>query len=138
MLKGIKKIFSDQASQSESKIVVPAGDLSRVKKEKGYFKDAPETLRGSELSLLVLRPIITEKSTSLETEGKYVFEVLPKSTKQEVKKAIEKFYSVKVNSVRMINTHGKVRKVGRHEGRVSGKRKAIVTINKEQKIDLTI
>lgn len=86
---------------------------------------------------ILIRPIITEKSTFLEKEGKYVFEVSPKANKIEIKKAIEEIYKVKPIKINIIKVKGKTVRYGRTSGRTKSWKKAIVTLKKGEKIDLT-
>jgi large subunit ribosomal protein L23 len=85
---------------------------------------------------LIKNPIITEKSSRLAELGKYVFLVQDKATKNEVKKAVENIYKVKVVGVQTINTRPKPRRFGRFVGMRSGYRKAIVTLKEGQKIEI--
>ncbi len=87
----------------------------------------------------LVRPILTEKSLDLaKTLNKYTFEVKKDAGKFEIKKAIEKKYSVKVINVRIINTLGKKIRFSarRIEGRRKNTKKAIVTLDKKDKIDI--
>ena len=87
--------------------------------------------------LLIKKPWITEKSTTLTTSNQYVFLVKSGATKPEVKKAIHALYKVDVLAVNILNRAGKVKKSGRGiRGKTDGYRKAIVTIKEGQKIDL--
>ena len=85
---------------------------------------------------VLLRPLINEKSTAQrEKHNQYVFEVAHKATKDDIRKAVEKFFSVKVKAVRTTITHGKTRRVGNSMGRVSNWKKAIVSLADGQSID---
>ena len=55
---------------------------------------------------VILSPVVSEKSYSLIDQGKYTFEVDPRSNKTEIKLAIEKIFNVKVASINTLNTHG--------------------------------
>ncbi|MFA6626928.1 MAG: 50S ribosomal protein L23 [Bacilli bacterium] len=85
---------------------------------------------------VIKRPLITEKSTKLVEERKYTFEVMQGANKIEVKKAIEELYPVKVIAVNIINVRKKPRKVGKYEGLRPAVRKAIVTLDEGQKLDV--
>ena len=78
---------------------------------------------------IIIRPIITEKSSDGLQEGKYTFEVNKKATKVEIAKAVEKLFEVKVLSVNTISVKGKEKRVGAHTGMTSDWKKAIVTID---------
>ena len=62
---------------------------------------------------IIKAPVITEKSSILAQEGKYVFKVDSKANKTEIKEAIEKIFKVKVESISTINAKVKKRRVGR-------------------------
>ena len=77
---------------------------------------------------IIIRPLITEKSTTLMAEGKYVFEVAKSANKIEIAKAISQIFKVKVASVNTINVEGKVKRMGRSVGKRSDYKKAIVKL----------
>ena len=77
---------------------------------------------------IIIRPLITEKSTTLMAEGKYVFEVAKAANKIEIAKAISQIFNVKVASVNTINVEGKVKRMGRSVGKRSDYKKAIVKL----------
>ncbi|MCF2601009.1 MAG: 50S ribosomal protein L23 [Veillonellaceae bacterium] len=77
---------------------------------------------------IIIRPLITEKSTTLMAEGKYVFEVAKAANKIEIAKAISQIFNVKVVSVNTVNVEGKVKRMGRSIGKRSDYKKAIVKL----------
>ena len=77
---------------------------------------------------VIVRPLITEKTTKLIELRQYTFEVKQGSNKVEVKKAVEELFDVKVVAVNMINTQRKSRKVGKYEGLRPAVQKAVVTL----------
>ena len=86
---------------------------------------------------IVRRALITEKGTTLrEKQNQYHFEVARDANKIEIKRAIEVIFSVKVGSVRTQQLRGKVKRQGRSSGRRSDWKKAIVTLQPDQKIEL--
>ena len=80
------------------------------------------------LADLVRRPIVTEKATLLLEQNKYVFEVIPKATKPEIKAAIESLFEVKVTSVNTLLPPRKKRRVGKFVGYKAQYKRAIVTL----------
>ncbi len=82
------------------------------------------------------RPVITEKNTLLAAQNKYMFEVCKDANKQQIKEAVEKAFKVNVTSVNVINVPGKMRRAGRRRGMTSPWKKAIVTLQAGQKIEL--
>ena len=81
-------------------------------------------------------PHITEKATDLAKINQYVFKVYPKANKTEIKKAIEELYNINVLDVKIINISRKKRRVGKTLGWKKGYKKAIIKIEKGQKIDV--
>ena len=85
---------------------------------------------------IIKAPVVTEKSQAAKEEGKYTFKVDPKATKTEIKEAVEKIFNVKVKAIRTINVKVKKRRVGRYTGLTNRSKKAIVTLQEGQTIDL--
>ena len=86
---------------------------------------------------IIEKSVMTEKAVNLSENGKYVFKVSGKTNKPEIRKAVERLYDVKVKDVRIINTVGKKRQVGRFEGFKPGYKKAIVTLKPGYKIEIS-
>jgi large subunit ribosomal protein L23 len=85
---------------------------------------------------IIIRPLITEKVSDLqEKERKVAFVVNPDANKIEIKRAVEKRFNVKVEKVATANFLGKVKKMGRFEGRRPGFKKAVVTLKEGFKIE---
>lgn len=82
---------------------------------------------------IIIKPVITEKSMDGLQEGKYTFKVAKDATKPEIKKAVEKLFGVEVNKVTTMNVKGKMKRVGRFEGRTASWKKAIVTLTPDSK-----
>ncbi len=86
---------------------------------------------------VIIRPIITEKSHRLrELYNQYVFEVAKDANKREIKEAVQRLFGVDVESVRVINVKGKVRRLRRAPGRTRSWKKAIVKLKKGQTIPI--
>jgi large subunit ribosomal protein L23 len=84
---------------------------------------------------IVIRPVITEKSTWLKEKNREVcFEVDPKANKSEIKKAAEQLFKIKVERVRIMNKRGKKRKVGRSEGKKKDWKKAYIKLKEGEKM----
>jgi large subunit ribosomal protein L23 len=77
---------------------------------------------------VILRPIVSEKSYNLIDDGKYTFEVDPRSNKTEIKQAVESIFKVKVSSVNTMNRVGKERKTRFGLGKRKDTKRAIVTL----------
>lgn len=78
---------------------------------------------------IIIKPIITERSSEGLQEGKYTFQVNKNATKVEIAKAVEKLFNVKVLKVNTVSVKGKEKRVGAHKGMTSDWKKAIVTID---------
>jgi large subunit ribosomal protein L23 len=85
---------------------------------------------------IIIKPVITEKSMNLLADNKYTFVVDRRANKTQIKNAIENIFSVKVDNVRTISIKGKLKRMGRFEGRTPNRKKAIVTLKPGQKIRL--
>lgn len=85
---------------------------------------------------IIIAPIITEKSNTIMSENKYTFKVSKTANKIEIGKAIEALFNVKVVDVNTLNVKPKKKRVGRHIGKTSAYKKAIVTLSKESKIEI--
>ena len=86
----------------------------------------------------IISPHITEKSTNLSEQNKIIFKVPSKANKVNLKKNIEKILKVNVTKINIINKKSKIKNARGRKVRVSGFKKAIVTIKKGQNIDLTL
>lgn len=86
---------------------------------------------------LIRKPLITEKTTILSEQNKYVFSVASCATKPAVKRTIENIFEVKVKSVNILIQKGKVKKFKGTTGRRSDVKKAIVTLENGYNIDFT-
>ena len=93
-------------------------------------------LNDRELADLILKPIITEKGTIQMELDKYVFDVLPKATKPDIRAAIESLFDVTVVKVNTLKLPRKKRRVGRFEGYKAQYKRAIVTLKEGDSIAL--
>lgn len=82
---------------------------------------------------IIVKPIITERSTTDSAIGKYTFEVAVDATKTEVRQAVEQLFGVKVLKVNTTNYDGKTKRQGVHVGKTSSWKKAVVTIDTDPK-----
>lgn len=84
---------------------------------------------------IIRRPLVTEKSTLLRDSGANViaFEVAPSANKIQVKQAVEELFKVKVEDVRVFNVRGKVKRMGKWQGRRRDWRKAYVRLKAGEK-----
>jgi len=135
-----KSFFSKKQSIPDEKVqpvVSPDGQLVATKK----FTASPKKEKikkedtGNAFKILI-RPLITEKSSSLAMNNQYVFVVSPFANKIEIKKAVRKLYGVEPIKINIISTAGKAVRYGRTEGRTKDWKKAIITLAPGQKIEI--
>ena len=85
---------------------------------------------------IILAPVITEKSMAARTSNVYTFKVAKSATKEDIKKAVEQAFNVKVESVNTLNTKSKKKRVGRYSGRTKTYKKAMVTLADGSSIEI--
>ena len=85
----------------------------------------------------ILSPMVTEKSTNLSEQNKVIFKVPSTANKKNLKKNIEKIFKVNVTKINIINKQNRTKLTRGRKIKVSGYKKAIVTLKKGQSIDLT-
>jgi len=86
---------------------------------------------------VVLKPLLTEKGTRLKEEGnQYIFRVARTANKVEIRQAIEQLFKVTVLDVRTAHVRGKVKRLGRFQGRKPNWKKAIATLKEGDSIEL--
>jgi large subunit ribosomal protein L23 len=85
----------------------------------------------------ILSPLVTEKSTNLSELNKIVFKVPSSANKQNLKKNIEKIFKVNVTKINIINKQNRTKVTRGKKVKISGFKKAIITLKKGQSIDLT-
>lgn len=88
---------------------------------------------------IIIKPVLTEKAYSGMTDNngtptkKYVFIVAKSANKTEIKKAVEKLFNVKVESVNTVSRKGKLKRMGRNEGYTAATKKAVVQLKADSK-----
>jgi large subunit ribosomal protein L23 len=95
----------------------------------------------SDIRLIIQKPLITEKSTSLkESNNRYLFQVDLRANKRQIKQAVEEVFNVRVIDVRTAVYRGKPRVVMNRKGRFTGRgpnwKKAYVTLAEGESIDV--
>src|SRR4030042_3785826 len=140
----IKNIFK----KPESKPKKAGRPLKKEKTTKKEIikKETPQKVESTKKPLLKKRPgeiyrvlkepHISEKATQFFDEGKYTFRVFPWANKIEIKKAINDLYGVRVKCVRIINIKAKARTLRGMEGKKRGYKKAVVTLEAGEKIEI--
>ncbi|HOF02908.1 MAG TPA: 50S ribosomal protein L23 [Atribacterota bacterium] len=84
--------------------------------------------------MILIHPIISEKSVKEKEHNKYMFKVSLDSNKSEIKKAVEDKFKIKVDKVNTINVPRKTRKMGKYIGKTAQWKKVIVTVREGQLI----
>ncbi len=85
---------------------------------------------------IILEPVVTEKATrDRETKNDVTFKVARDANKVEIRNAVEELFDVVVTGVRTMSVRGKLKRLGRFEGRRAAWKKAIVTLKAGQTID---
>ena len=85
----------------------------------------------------ILFPVVTEKTTTLSEQNKIVFKVPTNANKKNLKNNIEKIFKVNVTKINIINKQNRTKLTRGRKVKVSGFKKAIITLKKGQSIDLT-
>lgn len=85
---------------------------------------------------IIVKPVISEKSTGLLEDNKYTFWVSTDANKVEVKQAVENLFKVKVEKVNTMNVKGKRKRVRQFVGKTPDRKKAIVTLREGDKIEI--
>ena len=84
---------------------------------------------------IILKPVITERSTDMLPQGKYTFKVAKDANKLEIADAVEKLFNVEVTKVNTVSVRGRQKRVGRYVGKTASWKKAVVTVNQEPEAD---
>ena len=85
---------------------------------------------------IIVKPVISEKSTDLMTYNKYTFIVDIKANKVEIAHAVEKIFNVTVKKVNTLKVRGKNKRMGRFVGKTPTRKKAIVTLKEGDRIEV--
>ena len=85
----------------------------------------------------IIGPHVTEKSTNMSEQNKIIFKVHHKANKKNLKKNIEKLFKVNVVKINIINKKSKIKNTRGRKVKISGFKKALITLKKGQNIDLT-
>ncbi len=83
---------------------------------------------------ILIRPLVSEKTTAAMADNKYTFLVDARADKTQIKLAVEEIFGVRVQNVNTIRQLGKMRRMGRFEGRRPSYKKAVITLEEGQRI----
>ncbi len=126
-IKPAKEPIVKAVEKVEKKTVSPAVEEQAVERT---------AKKANRAHVLLLRPVVTEKSTYWQADGKYCFEVVKDATKTDIKKAIEAEFGVHIIGMNIQNYIGKVVRYGRTIGRRNSRRRAVVTLKKGEQIEI--
>ena len=82
---------------------------------------------------VIIKPVISENSMDQAAMKKYTFKVAPEANKTQIKNAVEEIFGVDVKKVNVMNFNGKLKRMGRTQGRTAAYKKAIVTLTENSK-----
>ena len=131
--------FKDKPASAKATAGKKKKEKQEQKEQKAEAKAIVQKVKKTDIKLapaVLSRPQITEKATLLQEKDQYIFQVFKTATKPEVKKAVQEVYGVNVEKVRIINVDRKKKRLGRTTGWKKGYKKAIVTLQKGQEIEI--
>ncbi|MFA7662885.1 MAG: 50S ribosomal protein L23 [Patescibacteria group bacterium] len=131
VVKNIKKSVTKEVKVPTVKVVA---EKKAGKPDVSSQKSLSKLSKG-DAHLVVIRPLVTEKTADLGALNQYTFEVSVRTNKTEVKKAIFSLYNVMPVQIRIINKPGKIVRRGRYAGVTKKWKKAIVTLTAGDKIE---
>lgn len=136
--KGNKKELAKKTETAKIKIAGEKEEKKEVVVEERKEQVLPKVkdMKFKEAYRILLRPVITEKSTYLQSEGVYCFQVALRANKNEIRKAVEAVFGVKVLNIRILNKKGKKVNFGRVRGERRRTKKAMVSLAKGQSIEI--
>jgi len=134
----VEKKVEKKSAPKKAEIKVAKEKKPAAKAAKTVKAETPKVPKKefSDAWKIIAKPMVTEKSTALNAINHYTFRVTPEATKNEIKKAVQDLYGVKVERVRIINLPGKVRRLGQNQGFRSGFKKAVVVVAAGQSIEI--
>jgi len=94
-------------------------------------------MKQSQLYDVIVNPVITEKSTMASEHNQVIFNVARQATKPQIKEAVERLFEVKVKAVNTLVRKGKTKRFKGRLGQQSDVKKAVVTLEEGQSIDVT-
>ena len=89
-----------------------------------------------DMSQVIIRPVVSEKSFVLAEAGKYTFRVHDKAHKTQIRQAVEQLFDVKVTGVRTVSVKSKPKRRGVHSGRTRSWKEAIVQVREGDTIPI--
>jgi large subunit ribosomal protein L23 len=118
---------AEEKAAPEAETAAPAAKAVRGPLAK---EDAGDSYR------ILLRPVLTEKTSMQQAIGQYTFAVASGATKVDIARAIRDLYGVKPVRVRIVNVQGKMVRFGRSQGREKALKKAVVTLKSGETLNV--
>lgn len=136
--------FSGKKAKAPAKTAAPKAKKAEETKADAAVAEAPAKSRGplaregaGDSYRILLRPVLTEKTSLQQSMGQYTFAVDNGATKVDVARAVRDLYGVKPEQVRIVNAKGKHVRFGRSQGYEKNVKKAVVTLKKGDSISVT-
>lgn len=136
----LKRTKDAEAKAPAAEEKKPAAKKKASTKKAAPAKKAPAKKKDAQLTSnayrILVRPLVTEKSAQLASEGVYTFQVAPSAGKVAVRQAVKALFGVQPVRVNILNQKGKRVRFGRVQGQRNRWRKAYVYLAKGQHIDV--
>jgi large subunit ribosomal protein L23 len=129
---GIFDIFKKKPAKKAKPVKVRPPEAKKIPAR----RPIPKRKDVREIYKILVKPHVSEKATYLSDEGRYTFEIYPRANKIQVRNAVSNLYGVKVKDVNIVNIKAKKRILRGMEGHKPGYKKAIVTLEKGEKIEI--
>ena len=131
-----KKSATKEVEQQD--LVTPDGKLVATTKkvDNKATKAQPKKDDTGDAYKVLIKPLVTEKGSSLRMNSQYIFAVSPQTNKVEIRKAFQKVYDIKPVKVNIINVRGKYVRYGKTEGSTKNWKKAVITLPAGKKIEI--
>ena len=132
----VKKVDQIEPVEKTEELTIEQITNAKTKKQSKEAKTTVAKKDTGNAYKVLVRPLITEKASHLKSENKYLFEVSQDATKNEIKKAIFHVYGYWPTKINIINLRGKHVRYGRHSGITNAKKKALITLKKDETIEI--
>ena len=120
----------------KKKKVVPAPKEKEAEVKKKEVRPKVKREETGQAYKILIRPLITEKTSFLGQYNQYVFEITPKANKIEIARAFKNLYGIKPISINIVKIKGKEVRYGRTSGRTKNRKKAVITLKQGEKIEV--
>jgi large subunit ribosomal protein L23 len=138
LINKIKNKFNKKEDKKVEKITngKKIAKTKAIDKKDGQKQNQKQKTSHGEYADILIKPLVTEKSTELGAENKYVFIVSKRTNKNQISKAVQTLYQIKPVKINIVNNKGKRKRLGRIWGKRKDIKKAIVTLPQGKKLDI--